>query len=107
MKTHSRIINHRNIKKFQVKVKFRDDSDMIRVRAQYESLLTQDMRGKGYIRVLDLDPSFSVEFDGQTWVFLMTLYGIYIGKRKSWEYEGIQQSKLIPRSTHQVKSNQF
>jgi hypothetical protein len=90
-------MNHKNIKRFQVRVEFKDDSDMIRVRAQYESLLTQDMRGKGYLRVLDLDPSFSVEFNGETWVFLMTLYGIYIGKKKAWLSEGITQGKLIPR----------
>ena len=90
-------MNHKNIKRFQVRVEFKDDSDMIRVRAQYESLLTQDMRGKGYLRVLDLDPSFSVEFNGETWVFLMTLYGVYIGKKKAWLSEGITQGKLIPR----------
>ena len=99
-------MNHKPIKRFQVNVQFKDDSDMIRVRAQYESLLTQDMRGKGYLRVLDLDTSFSVEFDGETWVFLMTLYGIYVGKKKAWQSEGITQGKSIPRSTRQHISSQ-
>ena len=56
-------MNHKNIKRFQVRVNFKDDSDMIRVRAQYENLLTQDMKGKGYARVLDINPAFSVEYD--------------------------------------------
>lgn len=99
-------MNHKNIKKFQVRVEFKDDSDMIRIRAQYESLLTQDMRGKGYLRVLDLDPSFSVEFNGETWVFLMTLYGVYVGKKQAWLSEGITQGKLIPRSMRQTISSQ-
>ena len=77
-------MNHKQIKRFQVRVEFKDDSDMIRVKAQYESLLTQDMKGKGYARVLDINPAFSVEFDGQTWVLLMTLYGVYVGKKKAW-----------------------
>ena len=94
-------MNHKNIKRFQVRVNFTDDSDMIRVRAQYESLLTQDMKGRGYARVLDINPSFSVEFDGQTWGFLMTLYGVYVGKKKAWQSEGITQGKLIPRSMRQ------
>ena len=98
-------MNHKNIKRFQVRVNFKDDSDMIRVRAQYESLLTQDMKGKGYARVLDINPAFSVEFDGVTWVFLMTLYGVYVGKKKAWQSEGITQGKLIPRSTHPTISN--
>jgi hypothetical protein len=99
-------MNHKNIKRFSVRVEFKDDSDMIRVRAQYESLLTQDMRGKGYLRVLDLDPNFSVEFNGETWVFLMTLYGVYIGKKKAWQSEGITQGKLIPRIMPQHISSQ-
>jgi len=57
---------HRPIKRFQVKVEFADDSDMIRVKNQYENLLTHDMRTKGYARVLDIDPAFSIEFTGET-----------------------------------------
>ena len=98
-------MNHKNIKRFQVRVNFKDDSDMIRVRAQYENLLTQDMKGKGYARVLDINPAFSVEFDGVTWVFLMTLYGVYVGRKKAWQSEGITQGKLIPRSMPPTISN--
>jgi hypothetical protein len=94
-------MNHRPIKRFQINVEFKDDSDMIRMKAQYESLLTHDMRNKGYVRVLDIDTNFSVEFTGETWAFLMTLYGIYVGKKKAWKSEGITQGKLIPRTTLQ------
>ena len=104
MRILSKKMNHKQIKRFQVRVEFKDDSDMIRVKAQYESLLTQDMKGKGYARVLDINPAFSVEFDGQTWVFLMTLYGVYVGKKKAWQLEGITQGKLIPRSMPQTTS---
>ncbi len=100
-------MNHKNIKRFQVKVNFKDDSDMIRVKAQYENLLLQDMRNKGYVRVLDIDTNFSVEFTGETWVFLMTLYGVYIGKKKAWLSEGITQGKLIQRSIPHLTSSQY
>ena len=59
------------------------------------------MRGKGYVRVLDIDPAFSVEFTGETWKFLMTIHGVYVGKRKAWQSEGTTQNKLIPRIIHQ------
>ena len=91
-------ILHRKIKRFQIEVEFRDDSDMIRIRAQYETLLTHDMRSKGYLRILDIDPAFSVEFNGETWKFLMTLHGIYVGKKKAWQSEGIAHGKIIPRT---------
>ena len=99
-------MTHKRIKRFQIEVEFNDDSQIISLRPQYENLLVQDMRGKGYVRVLDIDPAFSIEFTGETWRFLMTLHGIYVGRKKAWQFEGITQNKLIPRSTPQVISNQ-
>ena len=99
-------MTHKRIKRFQIEVEFNDDSQIISLRPQYENLLVQDMRGKGYVRVLDIDPAFSIEFTGETWRFLMTLHGIYVGRKKAWQFEGITQNRLIPRNTPQVISNQ-
>ena len=76
MRILSNKMNHKQIKRFQVRVEFADDSGIPRLKYQYESMLTHDMRSKGYVRVLDIDTNFSIQFDGQTWVFLMTLYGV-------------------------------
>jgi len=91
-------VTHKNIKRFQIRVEFLDDSDMIRVKKQYDDLLVKQMKDAGYIRVLDIDPAFSVEFDGQTWKFLMTIHGVYVGKKKAWQLEGMTQGKLIQRN---------
>ena len=99
-------MTHKNIKRFQIQVEFLDDSNMIRIKKQYEDLLVVQMKDSGYTRMLDVDPSFSVEFDGQTWKFLMTIHGVYVGKKKSWQLEGITQGKLIARSTPQPILNQ-
>jgi hypothetical protein len=99
-------VTHKRIKRFQISVEFKDDSDMIRVKHQYESMLSQNMRSKGYARVLDIDTAFSVEFTGETWKFLMTLHGVYVGKKKAWLSEGMTQGKLIPRNTPLLTSNQ-
>ena len=99
-------MTHRKIKRFQINVEFQDNSQLISLRPQYENLLIQDMRGKGYVRVLDIDPAFSVEFTGETWKFLMSIHGIYVGKKKAWQLEGITQGKSIPRSTRQTILNQ-
>ena len=79
---------------------------MIRLKNQYESFLTHDMKLKGYARILDIDPVFSVEFTGETWKFLMTIHGVYVGKKRAWQLQGITQNKLIPRSTRRVISKQ-
>ena len=95
-------MTHKQIKRFQIEVEFIDDSDIIRIRNQYENLLTSQMRDAGYIRILDIDPAFSVEFTGETWKFLMTIHGIYVGKKKSWQLEGIAQNKPVKRNTRQL-----
>ncbi len=100
------IMTHRKIKRFQIDVQFQDNSQLISLRPQYENLLIQDMRGKGYVRVLDIDPAFSVEFTGETWKFLMSIHGVYVGKKKAWQLEGITQGKSIPRTTRQHISSQ-
>ena len=98
-------MTHKRIKRFQIEVEFYDNTQLISLRPQYENLLVQDMRGKGYVRVLDIDPAFSIEFTGETWRFLMTLQGVYVGRKKAWQFEGITQSKLIPRTTPQATLN--
>ena len=99
-------MNHKPIKRFPIRVEFADDAGIPRLKYQYENMLTHDMRNKGYVRVLDIDTNFSVEFNGETWVFLMTLYGVYVGKKKAWLSEGITQGKLIPRTIRQTISSQ-
>ena len=99
-------MTHRKIKRFQIDVEFQDNAQLISLRPQYENLLIQDMRGKGYVRVLDIDPAFSVEFTGETWKFLMSIHGVYVGKKKAWQLEGITQGKSIPRTTRQHISSQ-
>ena len=98
-------MTHRKIKRFQIDVEFHDNAQLISLRPQYENLLVQDMRGKGYVRVLDIDPAFSVDFTGETWKFLMSIHGVYVGKKKAWQSEGITQGKSIPRTTRQTISN--
>jgi len=99
-------MTHKKIKRFQISVEFLDDSDIIRIKNQYENLLTGQMRDSGYIRMLDIDPAFSVEFTGETWKFLMTIHGVYVGKKKAWQLEGISQNKQIKRNIRQPISNQ-
>lgn len=99
-------MTHKKINRFQIEAVFRDDSDIIKIKDQYEKLLTEDMRSRGYARVLDIDPAFALEFDGEGWKFLMTIHGIYVGKRKAWRLEGVSQNKLIPRNIHQHTSSQ-
>ena len=99
---------HKAIKRFCIDGQFIDDSKALSIRDLNERTLDVQMRDRGYVRALDMDPVWTVEYvsDKDEWFFKMSIYGIYVGKKKSWQYEGIQQGKLLPRSTHQAKLNQ-
>lgn len=95
----------RAYKPFILEGQFIDDSFALQTRVSSENFLDKVMRDKGYIKILDIDPNWSTWYDSKKdeWFFSMTIYGTYIGKRKSWQYEGITQGKLIPRNTRQTK----
>ena len=96
---------HKKIKDFSMDGHIYDDSDFIRLRYQYELLLEEYMRVKGYIPHLDLYPVFTTSYNGRTFEFKITCYGIYVGKKKAKCYTGITGNHLIPMiSTMQSKS---
>jgi hypothetical protein len=99
-------ILHRKIKHFAIDGQFLDDSIALSVKEINERVLDVQMRDRGYIRALDLDPIWTTEYNPtqDEWRFRMSIYGFYIGKRKSWQYEGASQGKLIPRATPQATS---
>ena len=98
-------MRHKNIRKFSIDGVLGQDSDIPRIRAQYESLLVHDLRGSGYVPVLDLDTQWSTEYDvgSDTWIFTLSIYGIYLGKKRSYQWEGFSGNKLIPKNTQSVK----
>jgi hypothetical protein len=88
----------RKIHPLTIDGEFLDDSKMSETRAKYESVLLEQARENGYVPVLDLDTSWSPTYysDEDRWFFSLTLYVIYVGKKKSYEYEGFTNNCLIP-----------
>jgi hypothetical protein len=99
-------MTHKRIKRFQIEFCSVDDTQIIKMKDLSEKTLVTQMRDSGYIRVLDIDPTLNIEFNGTTFRYLMTIHGVYVGKKQAWQLEGITQNKLIPRTTPQHTSNQ-
>jgi hypothetical protein len=97
----------KTIKTFDLEGEFADDSFALLTRLNAEKSLGHMMRDNGYLPVLDLDPIWSTSYDSgnDKWHFAIYMYGTYVGKRRSWEYEGVSQNKLIPRITRQSTSD--
>lgn len=76
-----------------------DDASIPRLRKHYENLIETDMRSQGYVPILDLDIQFSLEYDEptDTYNFDIIVYGVYVGKKKAYLYEGFSGQSLIPK----------
>ena len=59
------------------------------------------MRSQGYVPQLDLEPAFSLEYSNEKYKFLLSLYGVYVGRSKARCYHGVTVNNLVPMSTTQ------
>jgi hypothetical protein len=88
---------HSNIKRFQVDGIIADDADFPRLRSQFEDMLAKDMRSSGYAPVLDLGPYFATVYrSDKKYDFVITAYGVYVGRRKAQLCMGISNGKIVP-----------
>lgn len=85
---------HKNIKRYTIDGVVKDDSDFIRTRITFELMLNKGMRDEGYVPVLGLGPSWSTRWDEskEQYAFVLTLYGVYVGKQKAKTLEGVDGS---------------
>ena len=99
--------HHRPIKKFNLNGVIHDDSAIGRLKGEYIRLLVSEMRLSGYVPKFEIDPDFTIDFNEtkKYFEFEITLYGIYVGKRKSEWIAGIDGNKAI--YTQKSKSNEF
>lgn len=101
---------HKKIERFGFDGEIGDSADFIRLRSQYEALIVNQMRSDGYVPVLDLGPMWSTKWDKKRklYIFDMTVYGVYVGKRKACNIEGMDGSgRFLLRSTQKAKLKQF
>lgn len=96
---------HKTVRRFGMEGKVADDATFPRLRAQYENMILRKMRDLGYVPVLDLGPFWSTSYvkADKNYDFIISLYGIYVGRRRAWEVEGIWNGKEILRHTHPHK----
>lgn len=99
---------HKEIKRFHIESEVADDSMFIRQRDQQENLLLTMMKEGGYIPLLDLGPFWSTRLKEKgSYETVLSIYGIYVGKRKAWLFVGVDGAgKYYPTNTQKSKSNQ-
>ena len=95
-------VHHKPIKKFYLEGIIADDSMVGRLKQEYIRILTVEMRLAGYIQRLDIDPDFTIGYNEQRNVFefQLTVYGVYVGRKKSECLAGIDGTRLISIQTN-------
>jgi hypothetical protein len=100
-------LHHKPIKKFNLSGNIYDDAAIARLRHEYGKLLTTEMRLSGYVPRLDINQDFTIEYNEhkQYFEFELTLYGVYVGKKKAEWIIGLDETRAI--LTQQSKLNEF
>jgi hypothetical protein len=95
---------HKRIKRFHLEGTIYDDSAIPRLRENYINLLITSMRLEGYAPRIDIDPDFSIEYNGLSYNFILSVYGSFIGKKNASCIEGLDKNRAI--YTAQSKSEE-
>lgn len=93
------MFTHKNLKRFYLEGEIYDDSKIISLKDQYVKLLTDAMKCKGYVPRYDIDNDFTLEYNGKTFTFKLSVYGVYVGKKRAQCYNGVDKNKAIPQVT--------
>ena len=98
---------HKSIKRFSLDGEIYDDSHIIRLKEQYYNLIVDGMKSDGYVPRYDIDTDFTISYNGKTFNFEISIYGVYVGKRTAECIAGIDKNKpVMATSTQKIKSEE-
>lgn len=80
------------------------ETKMAQSRNTHNSVLVAMMKDEGYVPLLDVNPVFQTTYKGgEKYTFSLTMQGVFVGRDKAWQSDGMLDGKLIP-STPKSKS---
>lgn len=100
--------SHKPIKRFGLEGEIYDDSHIVRLKDQYVFMVVSVMRNHGYVPRYDIDPDFTIGYNGKTFEFQLSVYGVYVGKERAKCILGIDKNTVIQsHTTQKSKSNEL
>jgi hypothetical protein len=92
-----RYVNHKNIKRFSLIGEIHDDGAILRLRNEYTRMLSTEMKISGYVPRLDILEDFTIDYNETTksFKFELSIYGVYLGRKKSECIQGIDGNKIV------------
>jgi hypothetical protein len=86
------VYSHKRIERFSLEGEIFDDSHISRLKDQYVFMIISGMRNKGYVPRYDIDIDFNISYNGKTFDFKLSVYGVYVGKGKAKCILGIDKN---------------
>jgi len=99
-------IVHKGIKRFELEGEIYDESSIPRIKNEHIFMLTMMMKTKGYLVRYDIDPDFTIVYNGKSFDFKLSVYGVFVGKKRAQWFDGVDKNKLISNSTQKSKSEE-
>lgn len=94
-------MTHKKIIRRQLDGTINDDSDIPRIRKQFEHMIITSAIDEDMVRHLDINPEFSLEYTGGSWKFLLTIHFVKVSPGEASKWQGVSDGKLIAKPTHQ------
>ena len=100
-------IYHKPIKRFGLDGVIRDDADLVRLKIEYLKLILLQMRLSGYVPKFDIDTDFTLgyNYEKNCYEFELSIYGVYVGKKKSKWILGINKNQVLYYQQSKLKES--
>lgn len=98
--------HHKRIKRFGLYGVIHDEAKIGRLKDQYIFMIVTSMKSQGYVPRFDIDPDFTVSYNGRAFDFELSIYGVFVGRKKAECIEGLMAAKPII-ITQQNKLEEF
>jgi hypothetical protein len=98
---------HRSVRRFYLDGQIYDDSFIPRLKNEYINILNTQMKLQGYAPRIDIDPQFTIDYNGKSYNFKLSVYGTFVGKRNAECIEALDGSKpiFIQKNKSEMSSN--
>jgi hypothetical protein len=98
-------LHHKPIKMFVLEGDIHSDSSLPRLRGEYKKLILTEMKTQGYVPRLDIDDDFTIQYSykKKCFEFKLSIYGVFVGKKKSEWIMGIDVNRVVPTQTSRSK----
>jgi len=83
----------------------KDEAAVPRLKEEYIRLLIVQMRETGYVPRIDIEPSFTLDYNNEkeSFNFKLTVYGIFVGRKKTEWIIAVDGSKPISLQKSKLK----